>query len=171
MDPAVLIFQSTAPSSTPQQEATKNNQTSYFDQQQQKKSSIQTVGSRGASLAHPGLKAVDLAKVWRPPAWTSHFSLAQNSFLWHLSKHWTFQAALPLLAPLESWSLFSSISCHLFNIPLTCAFAKQGIVPLLIGRDLVSQEECVPARLSVTSLLRKSSVCLFFPLSIVRGVH
>ena len=70
-------------------------------------------------------------------------------------KHRTRQPALPLLAPLETWSSLRSRS--LFDILLTCAFAKWGIVLLLISQDLVSEEERVPARLSVTSVLRKGA--------------
>lgn len=58
---------------------------------------------------------------------------------------------------------FSSVSRCLFDIPFTGAFAKRGIVLLLTGRDLVSREECVPARLSMTSLFRKAAFASPFP--------
>lgn len=102
-----------------------------------KKGSVQTIGSRGAIPTYPRLKAVDLAKVGCP---TAQLRIA---FCGSCLRHWTSQLVLPLLAPLESWSLFSWVSRCLFDILLTCAFAKQGIVLLLIGQDLVSREECV----------------------------
>lgn len=112
-----------------------------------KKASVQTIGSWSAIPTHPRSKALDLAKVWCPTAWL------RIAFCGSCLKHWTSQLVLPLLAPLESWSLFSWVPRCLFDILLTCAFAKQVIVPLLIGQDLVSREESVPTRLSLTSLL------------------
>lgn len=65
--------------------------------------------------------------------------------------------SLPPLPPSESWSLFKPGSGCCFDILLTCAFAEPDMVLLLIGQDLVSQDKCVPARLSVTSPFGKAA--------------
>lgn len=81
--------------------------------------------------------------------------LAQKSLLCSLSD--------ALAATLDTWSLFRSLSGCRRDIPLTCAFAEPDTVLLLIGRDLVSQDERVPAGLSVTSLRGKAASASAFP--------
>lgn len=83
-------------------------------------------------------------------------------------KHWTSQLVLPLLAPLESWSLFSWASRCLFDILLTCAFAKQVIVPLLIGQDPVSRGRVCAHQVITDISPQKSSICFSF--SFIDGV-